>query len=216
MIHVPINTRYGRRELSHIVDDCNPKAIWCDPNLECAEELKEIARDGEVPVWEDLVALENVTPATAVLPAVADHEVAMLIYTSGTTGLSKGCALSYRAVFSNIWNLSRAWRFTSADRLVVSLPLFHVHGLCLALHSAFFHGAKIILHERFSASAVVGSFARDGATAFMGVPTMYHRLLKLFDASPKAAKACRNARLFASGSAPLPRTKHLRLPVIES
>ena len=81
------------------------------------------------------------------LPSVSDEDIALLIYTSGTTGKSKGCALSYRSVLSNIWYLSSSWQFTSQDRLVVALPYFHVHGLCLALHSALWHGATLILEK---------------------------------------------------------------------
>jgi malonyl-CoA/methylmalonyl-CoA synthetase len=98
----------------------------------------------------------------------------------------------------------RLWRFSEADRLVLALPLFHVHGLCLGVAGALLTGFTLLLEERFDPVRVVEAFASGGATAFMGVPTMYVRLLERLEAHPEDAAALRKARLFTAGSAPLP------------
>lgn len=133
-----------------------------------------------------------------------DEAVAMLIYTSGTTGKSKGVALSYRALADNTASVTGLWRFAPEDRLVLALPLFHVHGLCLGVAGMLLNGLTLLLEPRFEAARVVDAFARDGATVFMGVPTMYVRLLEHLDAHPESAAALRRGRLFTAGSAPLP------------
>ena len=112
--------------------------------------------------------------------------------------------LSFRALVSNIEAVTRAWGFTGNDRLAIALPLFHVHGLCLGIHGGLLHGFPVLLSEKFEAGRIVEAFATGGATAFMGVPTMYVRLLEHLEAHPESAKALRRARLFTSGSAPLP------------
>jgi acyl-CoA synthetase (AMP-forming)/AMP-acid ligase II len=128
----------------------------------------------------------------------------MLIYTSGTTGKSKGVALSHRALEANTRAMMDLWRFSPADRLVLALPLFHVHGLGLGVAGALLTGFTLLLEERFDAARVVEAFVNEGATAFMGVPTMYVRLLEHLEAHPEGAEALRRARLFTAGSAPLP------------
>ncbi len=134
----------------------------------------------------------------------SDGDVAMLIYTSGTTGKSKGVALSYRALADNTASVTGLWRFAPEDRLVLALPLFHVHGLVLGVAGMLVNGLTLLLEPRFEPARVVRAFAGEGATVFMGVPTMYVRLLEHLDAQPEAASALRGARLFTSGSAPLP------------
>lgn len=128
----------------------------------------------------------------------------MLIYTSGTTGKSKGVALSYKALADNTASVTGLWRFAPEDRLVLALPLFHVHGLVLGVTGMLVNGLTLLLEPRFDPARVVEAFASEGATVLMGVPTMYVRLLEHLDAHPEAADALRKARLFTAGSAPLP------------
>jgi acyl-CoA synthetase (AMP-forming)/AMP-acid ligase II len=128
----------------------------------------------------------------------------MLIYTSGTTGKSKGVALPYRALADNTASVTGLWRFAPEDRLVLALPLFHVHGLVLGVAGMLVNGLTLLLEPRFDPARVADAFARDGATVFMGVPTMYVRLLEDLDAFPASASHLRTGRLFTSGSAPLP------------
>ncbi len=219
VIHVPINTRYKAEEARHILEDSGSVAVLTRRTDDCGKSLDEILA-GEKPatllhvldiadVFSPLPFKENLSSlfsseATLSSDPPADDDVALLIYTSGTTGKSKGVALSYRALEANTRAVMRLWRFSEADRLVLTLPLFHVHGLCLGVAGALLTGFTLLLEERFDPLRVVEAFANGGATAFMGVPTMYVRLLEHLEAHPEDAAALRKARLFTAGSAPLP------------
>ena len=226
VIHVPINTRYKADEARHILEDSGAVAVLAREGGECQAVLEEILRENKPVQLKDVLTLAAAFPSSPSkkscspsfsslssqsLPSSLtqsqppqDEDIAMLIYTSGTTGKSKGVALSYRAVEENTRTLMELWRFSAADRLVHALPLFHVHGLCLGVAGALLTGFTLLLEERFDARRVVDAFANEGATSFMGVPTMYVRLLEQLDAHPEGAEALRKARLFTSGSAPLP------------
>jgi acyl-CoA synthetase (AMP-forming)/AMP-acid ligase II len=219
IIHVPINTRYKTDEARHILEDSGAVAVLAgDPGSECKPVLDEILRERRPPQLREVISLAEAFPSSPSKKSPSssspkqilsseppsDDDVAMLIYTSGTTGKSKGVALSFRALEENTRAVMALWRFTESDRLVLALPLFHVHGLCLGVAGALLTGFTLVLEERFDAARVVEAFAREGATAFMGVPTMYVRLLEYLDAHPEGAAALRKARLFTAGSAPLP------------
>ncbi|MGZ5429490.1 MAG: AMP-binding protein, partial [Thermoanaerobaculia bacterium] len=218
IIHVPINTRYRAEEARHILEDSGAAAVLTSRTDECARVLDQILADGKPTTLLHVLHLDEVFPS---LPFEANpssysssvharrhppagDDVALLIYTSGTTGKSKGVALSHRALEENTRAMMELWRFSADDRLVLALPLFHVHGLCLGVAAALLTGFTLLLEERFDAARVVEAFANEGATAFMGVPTMYVRLLENLDAHPEGAEALRKARLFTAGSAPLP------------
>ncbi len=214
VIHVPINTRYKAEEARHILEDSGAVAVLTQDGEECHAVLEEILRK------QKPAQLRHVLPMAAAFPSSpsqqnlpsdilgggtpSDDDVAMLIYTSGTTGKSKGVALTHRAVEANTRAMMELWQFNAADRLVLALPLFHVHGLCLGVAGALLTGFTLLLEDRFDAARVVEAFANEGATAFMGVPTMYVRLLEHLEAHPEGAEALRKARLFTAGSAPLP------------
>lgn len=184
VVHVPVNTRYREAELRHVVEDSGAKL------LVTAEELARRPR-GDLP---------------APSPPARDA-LAMLIYTSGTTGRAKGVALSHAALAANLGATTRLWRWTERDRLALALPLFHVHGLGLGVLGTLLQRMTAELHPRFEPAAVVDAFAR-GATIFMGVPTMYARLLAHLEAHPDDAAHLGRGRLFTSGSAALPAAHH--------
>jgi malonyl-CoA/methylmalonyl-CoA synthetase len=225
VVHVPINTRYKADEARHILEDSGAVAVLGGgEGEECGEVLREILVRCPAHL-KHVIALREALPAgqppAAAPPSPSspskqifssspssskpsDDDVAMLIYTSGTTGKSKGVALSYRALADNTASVTGLWRFAPEDRLVLALPLFHVHGLVLGVAGMLVNGLTLLLEPRFDAARVVDAFAREGATVFMGVPTMYVRLLEHLEAHPGEAAALRGARLFTAGSAPLP------------
>jgi malonyl-CoA/methylmalonyl-CoA synthetase len=220
VIHVPINTRYKADEARHILEDSGAVAVLVGGEKdECSRVLEEILETRPphlkhvLPIGEPLAsaAPSPFSPSkqlffssSSSLHPPDDDDVAMLIYTSGTTGKSKGVALSYRALADNTCSVTGLWRFSAEDRLVLALPLFHVHGLVLGVTGMLVNGLTLLLEPRFDPARVVEAFAREGATIFMGVPTMYVRLLEHLAAHPEAAGALRSARLFTAGSAPLP------------
>ncbi len=141
-------------------------------------------------------------------PTAAD-DTAVICYTSGTTGRSKGAMLSHRNLVSNMTALHELWQWSDRDVLLHVLPLFHVHGLFVALHGGLNAGATIIMHEKFDPHRVWRTIEAQRCTILMGVPTMYQRLMNEWETMEKPPDLS-SMRLFISGSAPLLENQFLR------
>jgi malonyl-CoA/methylmalonyl-CoA synthetase len=193
VIFVPINILYKEREAGHILRDAEPAAFVVD---------------GEPPapfaVWQigDLASGAVTSGEGIDRPALDGDDPALIIYTSGTTGVSKGAVLTHNNVAVNAINLNACWQINSADRLLLVLPLFHVHGLGNGLHCWLFSGCRMRLLERFEHRKAEHTFKDFRPTVFFGVPTIYVRLLEM--PQPAAQEIGGFMRLFVSGSAPLP------------
>ncbi len=192
-IHVPLNPAFTEEESRHILSDSGTRLVVAPAAADCPYERRVS--------FEDLLSAGAGAPSH--IPEPQEDAIALLLYTSGTTGRSKGVELSVRAVLSNLGSVARLWRISETDRVVVALPLFHVHGLGLGVIGSLLSGATVLLQEEFDPPAVVEAFAARRATVFMGVPTMYVRLLEHLARDPAAAEVLSKARLFTSGSAPL-------------
>jgi malonyl-CoA/methylmalonyl-CoA synthetase len=196
VVFIPLNTAYQESEIAYFLSDAEPALLIASPGL--AGET--VAFDGkrtlifptfEASPWASMN--EELS-----LVQVREGDAAAILYTSGTTGGSKGAVLTHGNLSSNAGVLGRAWRWRDEDVLLHALPIFHAHGLFVALHCALLHASPILFHERFNAEATVRDLPY--ATVFMGVPTFYTRLL----AEPTFNKSlCGHVRLFISGSAPL-------------
>ena len=199
-VYVPLNTAYTVHEADYFLGDAEPRVVICEAGkldpLRTAARARGIA--GTLPI-NGADSLQT-RAATAVTHRIDSEppELAAILYTSGTTGRSKGAMLTQRNLLSNARTLVELWGCTSTDVLIHTLPIYHVHGLFVALHTALLSGAKVLFHSRFDAAAVLR--AMPSATLFMGVPTYYTRLL---EEPGLNAAACANMRLFISGSAPL-------------
>jgi malonyl-CoA/methylmalonyl-CoA synthetase len=200
----PINAGYTDAEIDYLLADASPRVVIADP--ERAATLKPMAEQRARAAFATLAGdgtgslIDAALDIAAAPPprAVDSGTWAALLYTSGTTGKPKGAVLSHGNLLSNAQALLEAWRFTEADVLLHVLPIFHVHGLFVAGNQAMLSGAKLIWRRAFDPLDVL-SRLKD-ATAFMGVPTLYTRLL----AQPGlTADKVRHMRLFVSGSAPL-------------
>lgn len=197
---VPMNVLYRERELRHIVTDSDPKAVVV------AEGTDAVYPEG-VELWrvEELSRSAAKRPTGRVLAALDGDAPAMIVYTSGTTGAAKGAMLSHNNLAANGIAITTCWRITDADRYLAVLPLFHVHGLGNGIHSWLISGCRMRLVERFEQKTAAALFIDFSPTLFFGVPTMYVRLLDPAVVSDRDATAIgRRARLFVSGSAPLP------------
>ena len=127
----------------------------------------------------------------------------MIVYTSGTTGRPKGAILSHGALLSNLTTVARAWRWTADDRLLLTLPCFHLHGLGLGIIGSLLVGSSVMLRRRFVAEEVFADLEGYRRRMFFGVPTMYNRLSRCRTAC-RSRVDLRHMRLWVSGSAPLP------------
>ncbi|MEW5975279.1 MAG: AMP-binding protein [Acidobacteriota bacterium] len=193
VIFVPINVLYRQREVSLILEDSEPKAV--------VAEQKEVHGSASWAIDELVQAASGHSAERPATPVDGDCPAA-LVYTSGTTGRSKGAVLSHNNFAANALNLVSCWQFSAADRLLLSLPLFHVHGLGNGLHCWLLSGCRLGLSKRFSRDHAAEDFMRFRPTVFFGVPTMYVRLLNI--AEETAGEIGQFMRLFVSGSAPLP------------
>ncbi|WP_242370748.1 AMP-binding protein [Anaeromyxobacter sp. SG26] len=203
-IYVPLNPAYTVAELRYFLEDAAPAAFVFDP-ADAAGKAPLAAACG-VPAC---LTLDAAGKGTLAERAAAEDDafptaprgrddVAAILYTSGTTGRQKGAMLTHGNLASNARALTNLWGFTERDRLLHALPMFHAHGLFIAAHCALLSGSAMLFLARFSAERVAELLPR--ATAMMGVPTFYTRLLDLPGFGPEA---CRSVRLFTSGSAPL-------------
>jgi len=203
-VYLPLNTAYRPTEIGYFLGDAEPSVFVCTPEGEAS--LRETTQTAGV---RTLVTLGvNSDGSLAALAAKqshrsdlldrADDDLAVICYTSGTTGRSKGAMISHGNLASNALTLVDLWGFTANDVLLHALPLYHIHGLFVALHVALLSGATTLLEARFDAKSALQELER--ATTMMGVPTFYTRLLS---ESALSRDTVRNVRLFVSGSAPL-------------
>ena len=197
-IYMPLNSGYTDAEIEYFVTDAEPTLIVLEPSRRAAvAALAEKA--GVAARVATLGDLEERSRSVAPVPSVsrADGDVAAILYTSGTTGRSKGAMISHRNLVSNAKTLVEIWGFTPDDVLVHALPIYHVHGLFVALHCALLSGATTRFLQRFEIGSVLDALV--GASVFMGVPTYYTRLL----GAAEFPRAGVSLRLWISGSAPL-------------
>src|SRR5450755_579509 len=208
LVYLPLNTAYKSDELAYFIADAEPSVLVCAPkDFGWLSKLAFAAGTTHVfTLGDDRTGslLERATHfATSHTPARRGRDaLAAILYTSGTTGRSKGAMLTHGNLLSNAVTLHSYWGWrrqeAGGDVLIHALPIFHVHGLFVASHGALLAGAKMLWLGRFDARRVIANLPR--ATVFMGVPTLYVRLL----AEPSLTKdACRGMRLFISGSAPM-------------
>jgi malonyl-CoA/methylmalonyl-CoA synthetase len=202
-IYLPLNTGYRRDEVEYFLADAAPKVVVVTPGSPLADD--SLVKDhGARMLTLDaqgrggLIEAAQRQPAELEDFACDDEAIAAILYTSGTTGKPKGAMLSHGNLSSNAAALHEIWRFDPRDKLIHALPIFHTHGLFVALNTTLLNGTSMIFLPRFDAAEIVRLLPR--ATIMMGVPTFYTRLL----ATPEFGRGCcRHMRLFISGSAPL-------------
>ncbi|WP_293573551.1 malonyl-CoA synthase [Phaeobacter sp.] len=199
-VFLPLNTAYTDTEVAYFISDATPRVFVCDP--ERAGSLQSVAAQAKVLTLDaagqgTLSALADRQGGFQVVARSPD-DLAAILYTSGTTGRSKGAMLSHANLYSNSRTLRDHWEFTCDDVLIHALPIFHTHGLFVATNVALLAAASVVFLPGFDRDAILQ--AMPTATALMGVPTFYTRLL----ADERLTQECAaNMRLFISGSAPL-------------
>jgi len=207
VVMLPLNTAYTPAELAYFVSDSGAKVLLAAPGAADGlgvaagdARLETLGTDGDGSLAQ---ATDRAEPATPV--ARDESDLAAFLYTSGTTGRSKSAMLSHRNLLSNSATLVDAWHFTADDVLLHALPIFHTHGLFVAINVTLLAGGAMIFLPRFDIDAVLGALPH--ATAMMGVPTFYTRLL----AEDRFTKELGgHIRLYVSGSAPMLPETHRR------
>ncbi len=212
-VYVPLNTAYTAEEVGYFIGDADAKVFVFSP--ERADKVRPVGEIAGVPVLFSLgaegdgtlcAAATDLTAAAETDPdliragvvARGPDDLACMLYTSGTTGRSKGAMLTHANLASNGLALHAIWRWREGDVLLHSLPIFHVHGLFVALHCAILNASEVIFLSSFDVDDVRTYLPE--ATVLMGVPTHYTRLLVDPDFGPDD---CRSIRMFTSGSAPM-------------
>jgi malonyl-CoA/methylmalonyl-CoA synthetase len=203
-IFLPLNPAYQIAEVAYFLANAEPAVVVCAP-----QQFSAVSKIAFQSGTQYVVTLDD-QRGGSLLQRAAHHsdqhtpvhrqadDIAAIIYTSGTTGRSKGAMLSHGNLLSNAQVLHGYWGWRSSDVLIHALPMFHVHGLFVAIHGALLSGSRMLWHKRFDPVRVLNDLPR--ATVMMGVPTFYTRLLALPGLSPSA---CASMRLFISGSAPM-------------
>jgi malonyl-CoA/methylmalonyl-CoA synthetase len=207
-IFVPLNTAYTLAELEYFIGDCEPQIVVCAPDKAAA--LASIARRYGADI-DTLDAGGNgsiIDLAKRELPHFEDvartpDDLVALLYTSGTTGRSKGAMLTHGNLASNAATLRDHWHFTREDRLLHALPIFHTHGLFVAINVTLMAGSSMLFLPKFDADTVMRLLHR--VTCMMGVPTFYVRLA---EHPALSRETTQHMRLFVSGSAPLLKETH--------
>jgi malonyl-CoA/methylmalonyl-CoA synthetase len=195
-ILVPVNPSATRREFLYVVDDVDP--VVCV--VERAESKEWLGADGRrIVVRTPPELLRDAGHPAVPLNVAHPDDDALIVYTSGTTGEPKGAVHTHRSLLAGALSLQLAWGWQPEDRLLLALPLFHVHGLCAGLFGTLAAGSSAVVFERFVPAQVLDALPEFDSTMFFGVPTMYHRLAESGRAAELSA-----LRLCVAGSAPLP------------
>ena len=204
---VPLNPGFKKKEMEYLLGDADAKLIIVEPdkkslvqNIYPTLQLLEIST---VTPYQELDFFRS-APKSVPTADITPDDPALIIYTSGTTGHPKGAVLTHRNLVHDALNIIRIWEIKADDVLCHALPLFHVHGLCFALHTLILSGAQVRLLDRFKPDCIVSELSRNTGEAvcsvFMAVPAMY---IKLMDYLGDKVLDFSHMRLFTSGSAPL-------------
>ena len=203
-VFLPLNTAYQQAEIEYFIGNAEPAVVVCGSrNAHWVGPIAQAAGTPHVFTLDDdrSGTLLEVAASCSDVHEVArrgEDDLAAILYTSGTTGRSKGAMLTHGNLLSNARVLKSYWGWREGDVLIHALPIFHVHGLFVAIHGALLNGSRMIWFAKFDPKRTVDRL--PDATVFMGVPTLYVRMLAERGLSKKAV---RNMRLFISGSAPL-------------
>jgi len=206
-ISVILNPGFKKEEMDYFLRDTDARMVVVGKKEEVLVRLIDEKRliipiDVNTPFTEEKLFPEY--SSQNINADATDRDPAILIYTSGTTGQPKGAILTQQNLIQDAKNIIHIWEITEDDVLCHALPLFHVHGLCFALHTALIAGAKIVMCDEFSPENVIDILSRQkgelSCTIFMAVPAMYIRLI---DKVEKQSRDFSHLRLLASGSAPL-------------
>ena len=209
-VTLPLNPAYSQEEVEYFLEDSGSKILFIDHeivqsgqfNLENKSDLKVVIRgaNGANGLIHLLKEAQIHSSGNIYNYPTGPDDTALLCYTSGTTGRPKGAMITHRNLVTNTLALQKTWKWTESDVLLHVLPIFHIHGLCVALHGGLNAGSTVILHEKFDPQESLKAIEEMKVTMFMAVPTIYYRFLQAWC---KSKSDLSSMRVFISGSAPL-------------
>ncbi len=207
-VAVPLCLTHPAPELEYVLDTVRPSITITSDRY--ADLLGPLARSREI----EMLAVEDVDAEPVILPKVDPRRPAMILFTSGTTGRPKGVVITNANIEAQIASLVEAWEWSAEDRILLTLPLHHIHGIVNVIACALWSGARCDMLPGFDAAEVVDRLSNGGLTLYMAVPTIYHRLIGDLDTASAEDRArfregVSALRLMVSGSAALP------VPVLE-
>ena len=216
-IAVPMAVSHPRSELAHVLDDARPERVVAHPELapRVADEAAarriplRLTTDLPIPSPGPAGPPHGGAPSASALPSLAPGRACMMLHTSGTTGRPKGVVITHGNVQAQVESLSAAWGWSAHDRILLHLPLHHVHGIVNVLTCALWNGATCDILPTFDPCTVWGRLASGELTLYMAVPTVYRRLIEAWEAADAPTRnawseGARRCRLMVSGSAALP------------
>ncbi len=217
-VGVPLNPGFKKSEMVYFIRDARPRLVICNTEtdgmiLGIDPKVSMITLDPQRPYGTiDFFRSASKDPPDV---DIDEKDPGLIIYTSGTTGKPKGAVLTQKNLICDAQNILSAWEISESDVLCHALPLFHVHGLCFALHTALIAGTYVLLMDTFSPKTVIDVLAGgiDGRlpSVFMAVPSMYS---KMMDYSGNEMPDFGHMRLWTSGSAPLPASDFSRIRLV--
>lgn len=209
-VTLPLNPAYSREEVEYFLDNSGSKVLFGDDQViqpgqfkrDNKSDLKVVNRGagGNNSLASLLKEAQKHCSGTVSKYPTEPNDTALLCYTSGTTGRPKGAMITHRNLVTNTLALQEVWKWTEKDVLLHVLPLFHIHGLCVALHGGLNAGSTVILHEKFEPQDSLKAIEEMRVTMFMAVPTIYYRLLQAWRETKSDLSSM---RVFISGSAPM-------------
>ena len=201
---VPLAMSHPPAELAHVLDDSDPRVVISHHT--CESRLRDVVSARHL----TLLRISDLLKAsTTVLPDLEEARHAMMLYTSGTTGKPKGVVTTHAQIKAQITSLVEAWEWSNDDRILLVLPLHHVHGIVNVLQCALWSGACCEMLPSFDAEETWSFLKKRPLTLFMAVPTIYRRLIVAWEQAnatdrEEMSAACGKLRLMVSGSAALP------------
>jgi malonyl-CoA/methylmalonyl-CoA synthetase len=206
-VAVPLNPGFKKSEIEYFIHDADAKLVLSGPEQNAmVEGIDPNLNILEIDTQRKYQDLDFFRSAPDVIPPVkiGPDDLGLIVYTSGTTGKPKGAILTQKNLVHDARNVIKIWEITESDVVCHALPLFHVHGLCFALHTPLIAGSHVVMLDQFSPQTVVEVLSKKEdspvGTVFMGVPSMYGKLL---DYMGDKKLDLEHMRLLTSGSAPL-------------
>ena len=203
-VSVPLGLAHSPREIEYVVGDSGAETVIFHPDL--ARKLEGASFGAGVRLWK---LPDILRAARGELPTVREERRAMIIYTSGTTSKPKGVVSTHLNIKAQISSMAEAWEWSPGDSILNVLPLHHLHGILNVVLCSLWSGARCVMMDGFSPRGVWDRFGKKDLTLFMGVPTIYSKLIDCWEDSSARERArmsdsVRGLRLMVSGSAALP------------